>query len=167
MPATLTFAMSVPPSQRLVGYQSQFRGDRHGIFYNKAIPPGVQEGIPISMGNAKKGSRRPSKCPSCKSEQVIPIVYGLPGLELFRQAGKGLIALGAWPSGEARGGGLQNAWGGKLFYVPKVFAHGEGLGEVCRRPVLRPADYTRRPRRCVLRGVRSELPLDGRMAGGV
>ena len=48
----------------------------------------------MSAENAKKGSKRTSKCPSCKSEQVIPIVYGLPGVELAGQAEEGLIALG-------------------------------------------------------------------------
>jgi len=55
---------------------------------------GVQEGIPMSLGNVKKGNRRPNKCPSCKSEKVIRIVYGLPDADAIKKAEEGLIALG-------------------------------------------------------------------------
>ena len=48
----------------------------------------------MSAGNAKKGSKRKRKCPSCKSEQVIPIVYGYPGADLAEEAKKGLVELG-------------------------------------------------------------------------
>jgi hypothetical protein len=55
---------------------------------------GVQEDIPMNVGEAKKVTKRKRKCPSCKSEQVIPIVYGMPAMELVRQAEKGLVELG-------------------------------------------------------------------------
>ena len=48
----------------------------------------------MSAGNAKKGVKRKRICPSCQSGQVVPIVYGLPGVELAEQAEEGLIALG-------------------------------------------------------------------------
>ena len=48
----------------------------------------------MSAGDAKKGTKRKRKCPSCKSEHVIPIVYGLPGLELAEEAEKGHVELG-------------------------------------------------------------------------
>jgi len=48
----------------------------------------------MSAGDAKKGTKRKRKCPSCKSEHVIPIVYGLPGWELAEEAEKGHVELG-------------------------------------------------------------------------
>jgi ribosomal protein L37AE/L43A len=33
-------------------------------------------------------------CPKCSSDQVLPIVYGRPGPELFEQAKRGEVALG-------------------------------------------------------------------------
>jgi hypothetical protein len=33
-------------------------------------------------------------CPKCKSKNVIPIIYGLPGRDLIEQARKGEIELG-------------------------------------------------------------------------
>ena len=36
----------------------------------------------------------PRKCPHCGSARVIPIVYGLPGPELFQAAERGEVALG-------------------------------------------------------------------------
>jgi len=48
----------------------------------------------MSAGNAKKDVKRKRMCPSCRSEQVIPIVYGLPDVGLARQAEEGLVALG-------------------------------------------------------------------------
>lgn len=48
----------------------------------------------MSVGNAKKGVKKNRGCPSCKSGQVVPIVYGLPGVELAKQAEEGLIGLG-------------------------------------------------------------------------
>jgi hypothetical protein len=34
------------------------------------------------------------RCPECRSLEVIPIVYGLPGTELTEQAERGEVALG-------------------------------------------------------------------------
>lgn len=33
-------------------------------------------------------------CPKCRSEKVVPIVYGLPGPEMFEAAERGEISLG-------------------------------------------------------------------------
>ena len=33
-------------------------------------------------------------CPSCKSKKVIPVIYGLPGNELMKEAEEGKVALG-------------------------------------------------------------------------
>ena len=55
---------------------------------------GVQEGIPMSVGNTKKGGKRQRICPSCKSEEIISIVYGLPDAEAIKEAEEGLFALG-------------------------------------------------------------------------
>lgn len=36
----------------------------------------------------------PKKCPKCKSENLAPIKYGLPGPEMMREAQEGKIILG-------------------------------------------------------------------------
>ena len=33
-------------------------------------------------------------CPACKSNNVVPIAYGLPGFEMIEEANKGKIHLG-------------------------------------------------------------------------
>jgi len=33
-------------------------------------------------------------CPKCKSKKVVPIVYGLPSMELFEEANREEVALG-------------------------------------------------------------------------
>ena len=45
----------------------------------------------IISRNGTKGNRR---CPSCNSEQVVPIVYGFPSPKLIEEADKGLVVLG-------------------------------------------------------------------------
>lgn len=35
-----------------------------------------------------------AKCPSCGSSKVLPIVYGLPSLDLMRDVERGRVALG-------------------------------------------------------------------------
>jgi len=37
---------------------------------------------------------RPRICPNCKSSSVVPIAYGLPGLELAREEEQGKVVLG-------------------------------------------------------------------------
>jgi hypothetical protein len=59
-----------------------------------AAAVGVQEDVPMSAGNTKKGTKKKRECPSCNSEHVIPIVYGYPGADLAEQAEKGLVELG-------------------------------------------------------------------------
>jgi hypothetical protein len=42
----------------------------------------------------------PPKCPRCSSDEVLPIVYGLPGPELTEESLAGRVALGGcmvWP----------------------------------------------------------------------
>ena len=34
------------------------------------------------------------KCPKCNSKETVPIVYGLPPMELVEEANRGEIALG-------------------------------------------------------------------------
>lgn len=34
------------------------------------------------------------RCPNCDSEEIIPIVYGLPGPEMMEESLRGEIALG-------------------------------------------------------------------------
>ena len=34
------------------------------------------------------------KCPKCKSQEVIPIIYGLPGLDLAEKESNGEVKLG-------------------------------------------------------------------------
>ena len=41
--------------------------------------------------NGTEGERR---CPSCNSEQVVPIVYGFPSPKLIEEADKGRVVLG-------------------------------------------------------------------------
>ncbi len=38
--------------------------------------------------------RKGSKCPACKVEKLIPIVYGMPGGELVEQSDRGEVELG-------------------------------------------------------------------------
>ena len=38
--------------------------------------------------------RKGSTCPSCTKAKLVPIVYGLPGLELRRDSENGHVALG-------------------------------------------------------------------------
>jgi hypothetical protein len=45
------------------------------------------------MHSKKSSAKRPT-CPSCGSNAVIPIVYGMPGGELMDQAEAGKVALG-------------------------------------------------------------------------
>ena len=45
------------------------------------------------MTRKRRRSKQPA-CPSCESGDVIPIVYGMPGLELRDQADAGKVALG-------------------------------------------------------------------------
>lgn len=44
--------------------------------------------------DAPKRLRKGSKCPTCKTGKLIPIVYGLPGRELMEQSDRGEIELG-------------------------------------------------------------------------
>lgn len=44
--------------------------------------------------DASRNFAIPPPCPACASAQTIPIIYGLPGEELGRQAEEGTIALG-------------------------------------------------------------------------
>ncbi len=37
---------------------------------------------------------RPIKCPKCNSDNIIPIIYGLPTHELFEDSKAGRVALG-------------------------------------------------------------------------
>ncbi len=38
--------------------------------------------------------RKGSTCPTCKKAKLVPIVYGLPGMELRRDSEMGLVSLG-------------------------------------------------------------------------
>jgi hypothetical protein len=38
--------------------------------------------------------RKGSTCPTCKKSKLVPIVYGLPGMELRRDSEMGLVSLG-------------------------------------------------------------------------
>ena len=40
------------------------------------------------------GRRRRPRCPGCGRARMLPIVYGLPGPELMRDARRGRVALG-------------------------------------------------------------------------
>ena len=40
------------------------------------------------------GRDQKQKCPSCDSNNVVPIVYGMPGSELMEQAERGEVILG-------------------------------------------------------------------------
>ena len=44
--------------------------------------------------DARSHVGNPPSCPVCASPYTIPIIYGLPGEELGRQAEEGSIALG-------------------------------------------------------------------------
>lgn len=46
------------------------------------------------MQTTKRKPRIPRQCPSCGSQKVIPIEYGMPGPELIELAEKGKVALG-------------------------------------------------------------------------
>ena len=37
---------------------------------------------------------KPSRCPQCEGETVVPILYGMPTEEAFLEEEQGLIALG-------------------------------------------------------------------------
>jgi hypothetical protein len=42
----------------------------------------------------------PTKCPRCHSDEVIPIVYGMPSPDLIEESRAGRVALGGnvvWP----------------------------------------------------------------------
>lgn len=41
-----------------------------------------------------RAGKKRRKCPSCQSEDVVRIIYGLPNEEAIREAMEGLIALG-------------------------------------------------------------------------
>jgi hypothetical protein len=41
-----------------------------------------------------RAERKPRKCPACGSADVVPILYGMPTAEGFKDAEAGLIALG-------------------------------------------------------------------------
>lgn len=38
--------------------------------------------------------RKGSTCPTCTKAKLVPIVYGLPGMELRRDSEMGLVSLG-------------------------------------------------------------------------
>jgi hypothetical protein len=38
--------------------------------------------------------RKGSTCPACTKAKLVPIVYGLPGMELQRDSENGLVSLG-------------------------------------------------------------------------
>jgi hypothetical protein len=48
------------------------------------------------VGRVKLGIalRKGSKCPTCNTGKLIPIIYGFPGRELMEQSGRGEIELG-------------------------------------------------------------------------
>ena len=48
----------------------------------------------MSTKISKNGTEGKRRCPTCNSEQVIPIVYGFPSSKLIEEADKGLAALG-------------------------------------------------------------------------
>jgi transcription elongation factor Elf1 len=39
-------------------------------------------------------ARRPSACPQCGSPTVVPVIYGLPGPELWEEAEREKVILG-------------------------------------------------------------------------
>lgn len=42
----------------------------------------------------------PKACPRCRSDEVVPVVYGMPSAELVEQSRAGRVALGGevhWP----------------------------------------------------------------------
>ena len=42
----------------------------------------------------------PSRCPRCNSDEVVPILYGMPSPEMVEESRAGRVALGAreaWP----------------------------------------------------------------------
>ena len=41
-----------------------------------------------------KTLRKGSTCPTCKRAKLVPIVYGLPGIELRQDSENGRVALG-------------------------------------------------------------------------
>ena len=45
-------------------------------------------------GNNYTDPKSPPKCPSCGSNAVVPIIYGLPGPELMEDAKSGKIEIG-------------------------------------------------------------------------
>lgn len=54
---------------------------------------------------ARPGPRR-RRCPRCGALAVVPIVYGMPSLELFEMAKRGEVLLGGcslWPGQPERG----------------------------------------------------------------
>ena len=53
--------------------------------------------IPVTRN---KRRLEPPPCSSCTSDDVVPIVYGMPGLDLAEQAEDGKVALGGCCIGE-------------------------------------------------------------------
>ena len=54
----------------------------------------------LQSAPSKVAHPRPPACPECGYyDQVVPIVYGLPGPELIEQARRGELALGGSPLG--------------------------------------------------------------------
>jgi len=44
--------------------------------------------------------RKGSTCPTCKKAKLVPLIFGLPGMDLVAQEGRGEIVLGGCVSGE-------------------------------------------------------------------
>jgi len=85
---------------RLRRASEEARSKRRGL-WQQPDPQSPWEYRQASSGEDMKKSKKSKKskkgkrfCPSCKSEQVIPIVYGYPGKELFEDAEKGRVELG-------------------------------------------------------------------------
>jgi len=44
--------------------------------------------------------RKGSTCPTCKKAKLVPLIFGLPGMDLVAQEGRGEIVLGGCVSSE-------------------------------------------------------------------
>ena len=47
-----------------------------------------------------KKLRKGSTCPTCKKAKLVPLIFGLPGMDLMAQEGRGEIVLGGCVSSE-------------------------------------------------------------------
>ena len=69
--------------------------------------------------DAPKPVRKGSKCPTCRTGKLIPIVYGMPGRELMEQSGRGEIELGGCNVTEVLDSELGFISGDPELYCPK------------------------------------------------